>query len=209
MKWVIRTAVIMTGIAALVLCVGLAFTGMPTQAKYLPTGQGISHGSGHNVLLKSRVSTGSQVANGWLKAYSTTAVPTYERRDNSIKITYTGSSSDTGTHRRIAIFRASWHAPRPGQRWQFSIRMSGQISRDYVVVGIEWIGGTTAPYRYISEQDVYPRIAINWQHVTVITPPLPKSVKTVTAYIQIPEINPMSRIDARFADPSLALSSQT
>jgi hypothetical protein len=209
MKWAFRTVVIMTGIAALVLCAGLAFTGMPTQAKYLPTGQGISQGSGRNVLLKSRASTRSRVANGWLMAYSTAGVPAYERRDNSIEVTYMGSANDTGPHRRIAVFRASWHAPRPGQRWQFSIRMSGQISKDYIVVGIEWAGGTTAPYQYISEQDVYPRITINRQRTTVITPRLPKSVKTVTAYIQIPEINPMSRIDVWFADPSLALSSRT
>jgi hypothetical protein len=160
-------------------------------------------------LLESRASTRSQIANGWLKTYSTAAVPTYKRRDGSIEVTYAGSFNDTGPHRRIAVFRASWHAPHPGQRWRFSIRIRGRISKDYIVVGIEWIGGSSAPYRYISEQDVYPLITTNWQRATVITPPLPKSVRTVTAYIQIPEINPMSRIDVWFADPSLALSSHS
>jgi hypothetical protein len=209
MKWALRTVAVMAVIAALVVCVGLAFTGTPTQAKYLPTGQGVSQGSGPNVFHNSHASVRRQGANGWLKEYSTTTAPMYGRRGNGTRITFTGSSDDTGSHRRIEVFQASWHTVRPGQVWRFSIKIRGQISKDYIIIGIEWIGGPRAPYQYLSEQDVYPQISNNWQRATVVTPPLPKSAKSVTAYIQIPEVNPMSRIDAWFADPSLVLSSRT
>lgn len=198
MKWILRTAGIMAGLAALVLCAGLVFTGIPTEAKRLPTGVGVDQGIGRNVLLDSRFSDGDRVARGWLQEYSTAE-----------EIAYTGKSGDTGLHRKIEIFQDTWHGVRPGQRWRFSIRVKGQILKGYIVVGAEWFSVHKSLYKYIAEQDVYPHVNMNWQEVTEVTLPLPKSAKALAVYIQIPEINPMTRIDISLTEPSLILTRGT
>jgi hypothetical protein len=209
MKWALRTAGIMAGIAALVLGAGLVFTGIPTEAKRLPTGIGVSPGTGRNVLLDSRFSDGSRVAKGWLQEFSTATVPFYERSSGIEEIVYAGTSGDTGLHRKIEIFQATWHGVRPGQRWRFSIRVRGQISRDYIIVGAEWFSVRKRLYKYIAEQDVYPHVNMNWQQVTAVTPPLPKSAAALAVYIQIPEINSLSRINISLTEPSLMLTRGT
>lgn len=209
MKWVLRTAGIMAGIAALVLFAGLVFTGTPTEAKRLPTGVGVNQGIGRNVLLDSRFSDGDRVAKGWLQKYSTTTAPFYEWRNGTEEIAYAGKSGDTGLHRKIEIFQATWHRVRPGQRWRFSIRVRGQIFKGYIIVGAGWFSVHKPLYKYIAEQDVYPRVNMNWQEVTAVTPPLPKSAKALAVYIQIPEINPVTRIDISLTEPSLILTRGT
>jgi hypothetical protein len=209
MKWVLRTAGIMAGIAALVLGAGLVFTGIPTEAKHLPTGAGVGQGIGHNVLLDSRFSDGGRVANGWLQEYSTSSAPFYKRGNEIEEIAYAGKSGDTGPHRKIEIFQATWHAVGPGQRWRFSIRVRGQIFKGYIIVGAEWFSVHKSLYKYIAEQDVYPRVNANWQEVTALTPPLPNSASILAVYIQIPEINPATRVDISLTEPSLILTRGT
>lgn len=209
MKWALRTAGIMAGIAVLVLGAGLVFTGMPTEAKRLPMGVGVNPGIGRNVLPDSRSADGSRVLKGWFQEYSTTTAPFCEWRDGTQEIVYTGKSGDTGARRKIEIFHATLHRVGPGQRWRFSIRVRGQIFKAYIIVGAEWYSVQKSLYKYIAEQDVYPRLNMNWQEVTVVTPPLPKSAKALAVYIQIPEINSMTRVDVLLTEPSLILTRGT
>jgi hypothetical protein len=120
MKWVLRTAAILTALAALVLGAGLAFAGLPTPPKHLPTGAGVPAGSGRNVLVDGAFRSGGRVAKGWLQEYSTVSAPSYLRQAGAQQITYTGAPGDTGLHRKIEIFQPVWTGVRGGERWRFS-----------------------------------------------------------------------------------------
>jgi hypothetical protein len=214
MKWALRTGAILVAIAALVLCAGLAFAGLPTPPKHLPTGAGVSAGTGRNVLADGAFRSGSRVATGWLQEYSTTTPPTYRRFGGIQQITFTGRPGDTGLHRKIEIFQAIWHGVHPGERWRFSIRVRGRLSHAYIIAGMEWfsvfkhvVGKVTGyGYSYIAEQDVYPQLTSSWQRVTAISPPLPGNARCVAVYIQLPEINGSSQIDVQVSGASLILS---
>jgi hypothetical protein len=208
MKWAIRTCGVLATIAALVLCAGIAIGGVP-KFKNLPTGQGVSRGTGRNVLLDPGFSRGGPVAMNWLPEYSTTTAPFYLRHNDSEEIAYVGNSGDSGLHRKIEIFQSLWHGVYPGQRWRFSMRLRGQLSKAYIIVGMEWFSVHKPLYKYIAEQDVYPQVTMSWQQVTVVSPPMPKMARCVAVYVQLPEINPMSRIDVWISGPSLILTAGT
>jgi hypothetical protein len=211
MKWAIRTAGILAAITALVLCAGLAFAGLPTPPKHLPTGAGVSPGRGRNVLADGAFRAGFPIAKGWLQEYSTTTTPSYLRSDDTQQIMYAGAPGDTGLHRKIEIFQAIWHGVHPGQRWRFSVRVRGKISHGYVIVGMEWfsvfkhvVGNVVGyGYSYIAEQDVYPQLTASWQRVTAISRPLPGNARCVAVYVQLPEINGSTRIDIQVSGASL------
>jgi len=213
-RWLARTIGILIAIAALVLCAGLAFAGLPAPPKHLPTGSGVPAGRGRNVLVDGGFRSGGRVAKGWLQEYSTTTAPSYLRRGGVQQIGYEGVPGDTGLHRKIEIFQAIWHGVRPGQRWRFSIRIKGKLARSYVIVGMEWfsvfkhvVGNVVGyGYRYIAEQDVYPQINGSWQRVTAVSRPLPASARCVAVYVQLPEINGTSRIDVQVSGASLILN---
>jgi hypothetical protein len=214
MKWALRTGSILVAIAALVLCAGLAFAGLPTPPKHLPTGVGVSPGSGRNVLVDGAFRAGNRIARGWLQEYSTTTAPSYLRFGSVQEIAYAGSPGDTGLHRKIEVFQAIWHGVHPGQRWRFSVRVKGRLSRAYIIVGMEWfsvfkhtVGKVVGyGYNYIHEQDVYPKLTTSWQRFTAISPPLPGNARCVAVYVQLPEINAASRIDVQVSGASLILN---
>jgi hypothetical protein len=203
MRWAVRTAAVLVGLAALVLGTGLAFAGLPTPPKHLPTGFGVGRGQGRNVLLDGNFAAGGRVAAGWSPEYSTAGRPFFARHGDAEEVAYAGRAGDTGPHRKIEIFQATWHDVRPGQRWQFSVQVKGQMSHAYVIVGMEWFSVATPIYRYLAEQDVYPRVAGSWQRVTVTSPRLPVTARCVAVYVQLPEINASSRIDVEIRGASL------
>jgi hypothetical protein len=201
-----RTAGILAGIAALVLCAGLAFAGLPTPPRHLPTGAGVSGGTGRNVLADGSFTSGGPVAAGWSPEYSTAGRPFFLRRDDAEEVAYAGQPGDTGLHRKIEIFQPAWHDVRPGQRWRFSVRVRGQMAKAYVIVGMEWFAVAKPIYRYLAEQDVYPKLTTSWQRVTVQSPPLPAAARCLAVYVQLPELNPSSRLDIEISSASLILS---
>jgi hypothetical protein len=203
MRWLIRTGGILAAIAALVLCTGLAFAGLPAPPKHLPTGAGVSPGRGRNVLEDGDFTTGAHVAAGWSPESSVADRPFFLRHGDVEEVAYAGRAADTGPHRKIEIFQATWHDVRPGERWRFSVRVAGQMSKAYMIVGMEWFSVAKPIYRYLAEQDVYPKVSASWQRVTVVSPPLPKSARCLAVYVQLPEINPSSRIDVEITGASL------
>lgn len=211
MRWLARTIGILIAIAALVLCAGLAFAGLPTPPKHLPTGSGVPPGRGRNVLADGGFRSGGPMAKGWLQEYSTTTAPSYLRRGDVQQIAYDGAAGDSGLHRKIEIFQAIWHGVQPGERWRFSIRVKGKLTHSYVIVGMEWfsvfkhvVGKVVGyGYNYIAEQDVYPQVNGSWQRVTAVSPPLPGNARCVAVYVQLPEINGTSRIDVQVSGASL------
>jgi hypothetical protein len=211
MRWLARTVGILLAIAALVLCAGLAFAGLPKPPHHLPTGAGVPAGRGRNVLVDGGFLSGGRVAKGWLQEYSTTTAPSYLRSGGTEQITYDGAPGDTGLHRKIEIFQAIWHGVHPGERWRFSIRVKGKLSHAYLIVGMEWfsvfkhvVGNVVGyGYNYIAEQDVYPQLSSSWQRVTAVSRPLPGNARCVAVYVQLPEINGSSKIDVQVTGASL------
>ena len=213
MRWVLRTAGVLVVIAGLVLGTGLAFAGLPAPPKHLPTGAGVSAGHGRNVLQDGTFAAGRPLAKDWLQEYSTTTAPFYARQDDTQEIAFSGSAADTGLHRKIEVFQATWHGVHPGQRWRFSVQIKGHLSHGYVIVGMEWfsvfkhvVGNVTGyGYNYIAESDVYPQVTESWQRVTAVSPPLPRSARCVAVYVQLPEISAATRVQVQIRGASLIL----
>lgn len=198
-----RAAGILAGIAALVVAAGLAVTGLPSPPRNLPTGSGIAPGAGRNVLVDGNFTNGGPVAAGWSPESSVTGRPFYLRHGDVEEVAYAGRPTDTGPHHKIEIFQATWHDVRSGQRWRFSVRVEGQMSKAYMLVGMEWFSVARPIYRYLAEQDVYPSVSASWLRVTVVSPPLPRAARCLAVYVQLPEINPSSRIDVEITGASL------
>lgn len=198
MKRGVRTLAIFAVFSALVVLTGWAFTGLPREPKELPTGANVSAGAGHNVLSDGQFTYGAQVAKGWLQEYNTSGKPFYLDHDGVQEVSYSGQPGDTGVHRRIEVFQGVLHGVRPGQRWQFSIHVEGQISKGYMIAGMEWFN-----HKYIAEQDVYPHVSTTWQRITVVSPALPSDVLALAVYVQLPEINYMTKLDVRVTGASL------
>ena len=198
-----RTAGMLVALAAVVAGAGLAVSGLPAPPKDLPTGAATAAGAGRNVLLDGNFTRGSAVAAGWLPEHSTVSTPSFLRHGDAEEVAYAGRPGDTGLHRKIEIFQATWHNVRPGQRWRFSVRVEGQMSKAYMIVGMEWFSVAKPIYRYLAEQDVYPKVSTSWQRVTVVSPPLPSAARCLAVYVQLPEINPSSRIDVQISGASL------
>jgi hypothetical protein len=198
-----RTAGILVALAGVVAGAGFAVSGLPAPPKDLPTGAGTAAGAGRNVLLDGNFTRGSDVAAGWLPEHSTVGRPFFLRHGDAEEVAYAGRPGDTGLHRKIEIFQATWHNVRAGQRWRFSVRVEGQMSKAYMIVGMEWFSVAKPIYRYLAEQDVYPKVSTSWQRVTVVSPPLPGAARCLAVYVQLPEINPSSRIDVQITGASL------
>ena len=201
-----RTAGVLVALAGVVAGAGLAASGLPSPPRDLPTGAGAGPGTGPNVLLDGNFTRGRAVAAGWLPEHSTVGRPFFLRHGDGEEVAYAGRPGDTGLHRKIEIFQATWRDVRPGQRWRFSVRVEGQMSRAYMIVGMEWFSVAKPIYHYLAEQDVYPRVSTSWQRVTVVSPPLPGTARCLAVYVQLPEINPASRIDVRITGASLIRS---
>jgi hypothetical protein len=198
-----RMAGILVALAAVVAGAGLAVSGLPAPPENLPTGAGTGPGAGRNVLLDGNLTRGSTVAAGWLPEHSTVSRPFFLRHGDDEEVAYAGRPGDTGPRRKIEIFQATWRDVRAGQRWRFSVRVEGQMSKAYMIVGMEWFSVAKPVYRYVAEQDVYPKVSTSWQRVTVVSPPLPSTARCLAVYVQLPEINPSSRIDVQITGASL------
>jgi hypothetical protein len=198
-----RAAGILVALAAVVAGAGLAVSGLPAPPRNLPTGEGTGPGAGRNVLLDGNFTRGSAVASGWLPEHSTAGRPFFLRHGDAEEVAYAGRPGDTGLHRKIEIFQATWRNVRPGQQWRFSVRVRGQMSKAYMIVGMEWFSVAKPIYHYLAEQDVYPKVATSWQRITVVSPPLPSAARCLAVYVQLPEINPASRIDVQIGGASL------
>jgi len=199
----VRAAGILAAIGAVVVGAGMAVAGLPAPPRSLPTGAGAGPGDGRNVLTDGDFTRGGLVAAGWSPESSVTGRPFYLRRGDAEEVAYAGLPGDTGPRRKIEIFQATWHDVGPGQRWRFSVRVKGQLSKAYMIVGMEWFSVARPIYRYVAEQDVYPRVSPAWQRVTVVSPPLPQTARCLAVYVQLPEINPSSRIDVEISGASL------
>jgi hypothetical protein len=213
MKWGFRALAVFAALSALIAFTGWAVAGLPPKPKELPTGDGVTLSLGKNTLSDGEFSQGGSIAKGWLQEYNTEGKPVYLRSRDVQEIAYAGEPEDTGVHHKIEVFQALWHGVEPGQRWQFSIRVKGQISKGYVIAGMEWfsvykhvVGKVVGyGYNYIAEQDVYPQVTTNWQQITAVSPKLPSNAKCVAVYVQLPEINDMTRVDVKLTNASLVL----
>jgi hypothetical protein len=87
-----------------------------------------------------------------------------------------------------------------GQQWIFSIRMRGMIIKSYADVGMEWFN---AQWKWMGEKDVYPSITGTDRRFEVSTV-LPANARHLAVYVQLPEINPATRIDVIASAVSLA-----
>jgi hypothetical protein len=183
MSSVIKTGAVITGLMTLVLAVGLAFTGLPAPAKELPTGLGKGPSHGHDVL--------SGRPGVWARENTTAGKPVLIRHTDSVEVTYTGEHGDTGLHRKIEVFRGIYHGIAPGQRWIFSIRLQVIVIESYAIVGMEWF---KPDGKWAGEKDVYPPVTGTAQRVTV-SAVMPTTAKYLAVYVQLPEINPSTRID--------------
>jgi hypothetical protein len=213
MKWGFRSLAVFAALSTLIVFTGWAVAGLPPKPKSLPTGTGVAVASGRNTLVDGKFSEPGQIAKGWLQEYNTTGKPSYLHPGDIQEIAYSGQPGDTGVHHKIEIFQALWHGVKPGQRWQFSIHVQGQISKGYVIVGMEWfsvykhvVGNVVGyGYNYIAEQDVYPHVSTSWQEITAISPKLPSNARCVAVYVQLPEINDTTRLDVKLTNASLVL----
>jgi hypothetical protein len=190
---------ILVGLAMLVLGVGYLFTGLPAPAKNLPTGL-VAHfsGYGHNVLgdtadMRTQVNT-------WDREDTTAGKPVVLTRKGTVEVAYAGEPEDTGTKRKIEVFQATSHGVTSGQRWIFSVRMRGMIIKSYADVGMEWFN---AQWKWMGEKDVYPSITGTDRRFEVSTV-LPANARHLAVYVQLPEINPATRIDVIASAVSLA-----
>jgi hypothetical protein len=190
MRPVIKTILVLAGIAVIVFGVGFAFTGLPTPAKNLPTGLGGSSAHGRNVL-RSGVT--------WAREYTTASKPWLIRHKSSMEVAYVGEPGDTGLHRKVEVFQGVYHNVAPGQEWVFSVRLRGLIVKSYVIVGMEWF---TSSGKWAGEKDIYPPVTETYQRMTVATV-LPPKAQYLAVYVQLPEINPSTRIDISASSASL------
>ena len=178
-----RTTLAVTAIAGLVVGAGLLLTGLPAPAQSLPTGLGARQVSGRSVLTRR--------ASAWAQEYSTTVRPTIVRHRDSVEVSYIGRASDTGLHREVEVFQGVYHGVAAGQRWVFSVRLRGLVVKSYAVVGMEWFNSNG---KRAGEKDVYPPIGHTYQRA-LVAETLPRGAKYVAVYVQLPEINPQTRLD--------------
>lgn len=186
-----RTIMASATIAAVVVGAGLALTGLPAPAKDLPTGLGVRIVNGRSVL--------AHEASAWAQEYSTTVKPTIIRHQDSVEVAYAGQAEDTGLHRKVEVFQGVYHGVAAGQRWVFSIRLRGVVVKTYAIVGMEWFNSHG---KWAGEKDVYPPIDRTYQRASV-GQTLPHGAKYLAVYVQLPEINPQTRLDVTAASATL------
>jgi hypothetical protein len=159
----------------------------------------------------------------WQYENSTAGTPTYlSVSHGGQEIVYAGRPADAvslgvGT-RKIEVYQANIGYPleqegvltvvKPGQQWRFQVTVQGTLIKSYLMVGMEWFAVKEpkpgdANVNYISETDVFPGVTQVPEQVAVTSPPLPANVKAIALYVQLPEINPLSRIDLTVRNPSM------
>jgi hypothetical protein len=191
MRLWLRTVMASVAIAAVVVGAGLALTGLPAPAKNLPTGLGGRAVSGRSVLMDK--------PSAWAQEYSTTLRPTIIRHGSSVEVAYVGQEKDTGLHHKVEVFQGVYHGVAAGQRWIFSIRLRGLVIKTYAIVGMEWFN---AHGKWVGEKDVYPPVGSLYQR-SLVAETLPAGAKYLAVYVQLPEINPQSRLDVTATSASL------
>ena len=192
--WV--TCVVIVGVVA---GLGIAFAGgLPKPPPALPTGNVTAVPLYKNVLVDGGFLCREGLAAGWRSEHSTAGAPTYACSADGQQVAYRGEPGDTGDHRKIEIFQATFHQVRGGERWQFTVQVKGVVRKTYVIVGAEWFD-----HRYLAEADVYPHLTNRPQDIAVITPPLPADVDALAVYVQLPEINPQTNLEVTVSEASL------
>jgi hypothetical protein len=196
-KNVFKIALSLSCLAALVVGVGVMFSGLPKPIRTPPTGLGGSPGHGVNVLGLA-ADTWTQ-ANTWAREDTITGTPKLIRHQASIEIVYNGVAGDTGGHRKLEVFQAIDRGVSGGQLWIFSIRLRGMIVKSYTDVGIEWFGKN---WKWMAETDVYPPLTAAYRRVTVATT-LPAGARYLAVFVQLEQVNPATRIDISAASAAL------
>jgi hypothetical protein len=196
MRHLIKIALTFGCLAALVVAVGIVFSGLPRPHRTPPTGFGGSPGHGVNAL---RLADDTLTrANTWDQEDTTSGRPVLIGRAGSVELAYRGEPGDTGRHRKVEVFQAVERVA-AGQRWVFSILLRGTVVKAYADVGMEWFG---ANGKWLAEKDVYPPLTAAYQRVTVAKV-LPAGARYLAIYVQLAEINPATRIDISARDASL------
>jgi hypothetical protein len=194
---IIKIALSLGCLAALVIGVEIMFSGLPRPVTPPPTGLGGSPGRGTNVLGLA-ADTWTR-ANTWAKEDTIAGTPTFIRHTTSIEIVYAGVPEDTGGHRKLEVFQAIDRGVVAGQLWVFSIRLRGLVVKSYTDVGIEWFG---KDWKWMAEKDVYPPLTGSYQRVTVAKV-LPDGARYLAVFVQLEQINPATRIDISASGASL------
>lgn len=192
-----RIAATLAVIVAVVVALGAAFAGgLPRPAKALPTGIAPDLPTYGNVLADSRFTVGTGIAVGWLDEHSTAGRPTWARTARGQEVGYRGQPDDTGPGRKIEVFQGAFHQISGGERWQFTVRISGQAAKCTPIVGAEWFGRPAShdPTGYLAETDAYPHLGQAAQDIAVVTPPLPGNAHAIAVYVQIAEISPQTNV---------------
>jgi hypothetical protein len=196
-RQIIKIALSLGCLAALVIGVGIMFSGLPRPVTTPPTGLGGRPGHGANVL-RLAADTLTRV-NTWAREYTIAGVPIVLQHASSIEIVYAGVPGDTGRHRKLEVFQAIDRGVSGGQLWVFSIRLRGVVVKSYADVGMEWFGKNG---KWMAETDVYPPLTASYRRVTV-TQVLPRGAKYLAVYLQLAQINPATRIDISASGASL------
>lgn len=196
---VLRVWATCLAIVVVVVGLGIAFAGgLPRPAPALPTGHVAVIPLYQNVLVDGGFLCRTGLSVGWRSEYSSAGAPSYACSAAGQEVGYRGQPGDTGDHRKIEIFQATFHQVHGGERWQFTVQIKGMVHRTYVIVGAEWFN-----HRYIAESDVYPRLTDTAQDIAVTTPTLPADVDALAVYVQLPEINPQTNLDVTVSKASL------
>ena len=206
----------LASILIVVIGIGAIVTGGFTRLPSLPSG--IVTGAQAQVTGTNVIKTPVK----WSDENSTVIQPNYRSAPpNGQEILYAGQPGDgvplTIGSRKIEVFQANVGYPfeqqgvqssvKPGQQWRFQVTIRGFTIKSYVMVGMEWFTLRKPKVIYLGEADVYPHISGVPEQVSVTCPPLPASVRALAIYIQLPEVNPGTRIDVTVSNPYLVLVS--
>jgi len=195
----------LASIVIVVVGIGAIVTGGFTVLPQLPTGQTTTLASiyGPNALPHPK--------HDWKDEYSTAAPPTYRLVPSGQEIIYTGQPGDAvplkdGGTRKVEVFEAALTNIKPGQQWRFEVTIEGTAVKTYVIVGEEWFVPGKPIDRWRGEVDAYPHINVSvTEQIAVTSPRLPARSVALAVYVQLPEINPHTRLDVTISDPYLVL----
>ena len=210
-----RTKVTTTlaSIAAIVVGLGVIITGGFTTIPHLPTGvetaAQAAQPHGRSFLQDGRFTvkgTGNRPAWHWGTEDSTSGPVTYQLTRGGQRILYTGQAGDTGNMHKIEIFQGILKNVKPGERWRFELTVAGTTKRSYLIVGTAWFASPqlhSDAGKFLGEADVYPGVTRAPERVAVTTPALPPDTIALAVYLQLPEINPASKVDITISNAAL------
>jgi hypothetical protein len=147
---------------------------------------------------------------GWSGEHKTTGAPTFTRTTDgvvtgsyAVNISYDGQPGDNGGKQSVELFsNAKGPTTTAGHRLTFTLWFSGSCIKCAPFVGIE---AFTSGFRYLGENDQYFTTPSQPQPVQV-SYVLPAGASQVAAYIQIPEIYSVSKIDINVDNAQLIAS---